>query len=154
MEAVPTVFVLLALHFRDPSLFGASYPFDVHTYYACRNYNFLGIPKSIMFITTFSISVFSGAFGMAKFLKLGPCQIVPSQNMHCGFFSVMMSMAAALVSKGCVLAFSLAYKGRSYETFTYPTICLIWISSCILPQFILVSIKIIPYFSNINDISF
>ena len=101
--------------------------------------NFLGIPRKINFWTTFSISVFSGSFGMAKFLKLGPCQIVPSQDMHCGFFFVMMSMATALVSKGCALAFSLFQMGTDF--FTYPTICLIWISSCILPQFILVSIQ-------------
>ena len=128
VEAVPTVLILLALAFKEQRLFLGS------------ETNFLGIRKTAMFITTFSISVFSGAFGMAKFLKLGPCQIVPSQAMHCGFFHVFMSMAAALIAKGCVLAFSLADKGP-YETFSYPTICLIWISSCILPQLILVSIK-------------
>ena len=133
MEAVPTVLILLALLLRNDELFLGNGSSD--------DFNFLGIHKSIMFWTTFSISVFSGSFGMAKFLKLGPCQIVPSQNMHCGFFSVMMSMAAALVSKGCVLAISLSDKSI-YETFTYPVTCLIWISSCILPQFILVSIEI------------
>ena len=132
MEAVPTVLILLALYVRESSLFTGTGPDDR---------NFLGIHKVAMFITTFSISVFSGSFGMAKFLKLGPCQIVPSQNMHCGFFSVMMSIAAALVSKGCVLAFSLATINGPFKLFTYPTICLIWISSCILPQFILVSIQ-------------
>ena len=128
MEAVPTVLILLALLFRDATLFIG------------HQTNFLGIPKTAMFWTTFSISMISGSLGMAKFLKLGPCQIVPSQDMHCGFFFVMMSMAFALVSKGCVLAFSLADK-HEYETFTYPITCLIWISSCILPQFILVSIQ-------------
>ena len=132
VEAVPTVLILLALLLKKNDLFLGNGSSD--------DFNFLGIHKAIMFITTFSISVFSGSFGMAKFLKLGPCQIVPSQNMHFGFFSVMMSMAAALVSKGCVLAFSLADK-YSRETFTYPITCLIWISSCILPQFILVSIQ-------------
>ena len=133
MEAVPTVLILLALLLRNDELFLGNGSSD--------DFNFLGIHKSIMFWTTFSISVFSGSFGMAKFLKLGPCQIVPSQNIDCGFFSVMMSMAAALVSKGCVLAFSLATTDSSRQFFTYPTICLIWISSCILPQFILVSIQ-------------
>ena len=135
MEAVPTVLILLALYVRESSLFFGTGPDDR---------NFLGIHKVDMFITTFSISVFSGSFGMAKFLKLGPCQIVPSQDMHCGFAFVMMSMAAALVSKGCVLAFSLNTADTPYETFTYPITCLIWISSCILPQFILVSIEINP----------
>ena len=141
MEAVPTVLILMALVVRDPGVFQGTQT------------NFLGISKTAMFWTTYSLSIFSGSFGMAKFLKLGPCQIVPSQDIHCGFFFVMMSMAAALVSKGCVLAFSLFEKGPN-ETFTYPTVCLIWISSCILPQFILVSIETNPKFSNINDISF
>ena len=123
VEAVPTVLILLALAFRNPDLFIG------------KEENFLGIRKTDMFITTFSISVFSGSFGMAKFLKLGPCQIVPSQDMHCGFFFVFMTMATTLVSKGCVLAFSLTWD--SNPTYEYSTICLIWISSCILPQFIL-----------------
>ena len=144
MEAVPTVLILLALYTRNRFLFMGD------------ETNFIGIPKTAMFWTTFSISVFSGSFGMAKFLKLGPCQIVPSQNMHCGFFFVMMSMAAALVSKGCVLVFSLATSepGGPYKFFTYPTICLIWISSCILPQVILVSIETNPKSTNINDTYF
>ena len=131
MEAVPTVLILMALVVRDPGVFQGTQT------------NFLGISKTAMFWTTYSLSIFSGSFGMAKFLKLGPCQIVPLQNMHCGFFFVMMSMATALVSKGLVLANSLVDK-FDYETYEYPTICLIWISSCILPQFILVSIETNP----------
>ena len=130
MEAVPTVLILLTLAFKEA----------FNSLYLGHQTNFLGISKGVMFFATISISVFSGSFGMAKFLKLGPCQIVPSQDMHCGFFFVMMSMATALVSKGCVLAFSL-FKKYSKETYDYPTTCLIWISSCILPQFILVSIQ-------------
>merc|ERR1712051_362479 len=53
-----------------------------------------------------------------------------------------MSMGTALVSKGCVLAFSLAGK-YAHEDLTYPTTCLIWISSCILPQFILAMVVFI-----------
>merc|ERR1719490_548420 len=101
----------MTLAFRNQEVFGLEVP----GFY--RDESFLpGITKGAMTLTTFCISVFTGSFGMAKFLKLGPCQIVPSQNMHCGFFSVMMSMATALVSKGCVLAFSLANK-EEYETF-------------------------------------
>merc|ERR1740122_110477 len=52
-------------------------------------------------------------------------------------------MVTALVSKGCVLAFSLAEKEQKYQTFTYPITCLSWISSCILPQFILAMVVFI-----------
>ena len=133
MEAVPTVLILLALLLRNEELFLVSGP----------ETNFLGIDKGIMFLTTFSISVFSGAFGMAKFLKLGPCQIVPSQAMHCGFFSVMISMAAGLVSKGGVLAFILPKEDRSDGT-NYATTIWFWICICIVPQLMLVSIETNP----------
>ena len=126
----------MTLAFRNQEVFGLDNPG------LYMDESFLpGITKGVMTLTTFCISVFTGSFGMAKFLKLGPCQIVPSQDMHCGFTFVMMSMAAAFVSKGCVLAFSLSTADSPYKVFTYPTICLIWISSCILPQFILVSIQ-------------
>merc|ERR1719400_157867 len=52
-------------------------------------------------------------------------------------------MATALVAKGCVLAFSLADKGPNSKSFDYPIVCLIWISSCILPQFILAMVVFI-----------
>ena len=123
MEAVPTVLILLALALRNQDLFFGN------------EENFLGISKTRMTVTTFSISVFSGSFGMAKFVKHGPCRIVPSQNLHCGFFLIVMSIATTLVGKGSVFAFSLFNK-RQYD-FT-PT-CLIWMFSCILPQFVLVS---------------
>ena len=130
----------MTLAFRNYEIFGL----DERGFFVDESF-LPGITKGAMTITTFCISVFTGSFGMAKFLKLGPCQIVPSQDMHCGFFFVFMSMATALVSKGCVLAFSLVNRPGKYETFTYTITCLIWISSCILPQFILVSIKTNPY---------
>ena len=132
LEAVPTVLILLALVVRNPFIFHST------------ETNFLRISKTAMFWTTFSISIFSGSFGMAKFLKLGPCQIVPSQNLHCGFFLVFITMATTLVSKCCVLVFSLGIK-ESEVNYDYPITCLIWISSCILPQFTLVSRKTSPY---------
>merc|ERR1740122_435304 len=46
-------------------------------------------------------------------------------------------MAAALVSKGCALAFSL------HGIFNYTTSVWIWISSCILPQVILAMVVFI-----------
>ena len=130
LESIPTVLILLACRFRNPSLFLGSQE------------NFLGIPKTTMFWTTFSISVISGSFGMAKFLKLGPCQIVPSQKLHVGFFFLFITMGTTLVAKGWVLGSSLFYVVReSSETYDYVTAIMNWISICILPQFMLVSRK-------------
>ena len=122
LEAVPTTFILLAIYFRDRYIFGGS------------ERNFLGIQKWLMFWITFGISVFSGSLGMAKFLKLGPCKIVPSDKFHCGFVLVIFSIATSMVGKGLVLASSLSGEYRDYLI-----IVLIWICSCILPQLIFVS---------------
>ena len=146
LEAVPTVLILLACRFRNPDLFFGPW----------SQTNFLGIPKTIMFWTTFSISVISGSFGMAKFLKLGPCQIVPSQDLHCGFFCLFISMGTTLVAKGWVLASPLAaLKFSETQGYEYATIILNWTLSCVLPQFILVSRKTNRYSPTLfNDISF
>ena len=121
LEAIPTIHILLAIHMRNKEVFNVN------------ELNYLGISKMDMFWMTLFLSVFSGSLGMAKFLKLGPCQIVPSDKWHCGFFLVFISIAPTLVGKGLVLAFSLL----NNESF-YVTICLIWIGTWILPQFLLV----------------
>ena len=121
LEAIPTIHILLAIYMRNKEVF------DVN------ELNSLGISKMDMFWMTLFLSVFSGSLGMAKFLKLGPCQIVPSDKWHGGFFLVFISIAPTLVGKGLVLAFSLL----NNESF-YVSICLIWIGTCILPQFLLV----------------
>jgi len=145
VEAIPTVLLLLAMKFRYSDLFFGN------------EKNFLGIPKTIMFWTSVSISVFSGSLGMAKFLKLGPCQIVPSQKIHCGFFFVFITMGTTLVAKGYVFAFSLNPTGdwrsleyninetvEAYDYNThYTTTIFIWISSSVLPQFILAMVVFI-----------
>ena len=99
-----------------------------------------------MYWTSFFISVISGSFGMAKFLKLGPCQIVPSQKLHVGFFFLFITMGTTLIAKGWVLGSSLFYVvGESSETYDYTTTILSWILICVLPQFMLVSRKTNPY---------
>ena len=137
IEAVPTVLILLVLVLKNNDTFLGT------------ELNFLGIEKQTMFFITFSISVFAGSFGIAKFLKLGPCQIVPSQDLHCGFFFVFITMGTTLIAKGCVLSFSLS-PSLALQTYGFSTTCLIWFCSCVLPQFILVSKKNKAMFSNIN----
>ena len=127
LEAVPTIHILLGIFMRGPHVFGGLE----------HEKNFLGIQKKTMFLTTFGLSVFSGSLGMAKFLKFGPCQIVPSQKYHFGFFLVFMSIASTLIGKGCVLAFVFVVRGGRRN---YVNKCIIWMCSCLLPQLVFVSI--------------
>ena len=124
MEAVPQVHILVAIYFRnknfiinptDPSPLGF-------------------INQQDLFFITLAISVFSGSFGIAKFLKIGPCKILPSDKLHFGFALVFLSIATTLCAKACVLA--LVIKNR---VDSFVPICFIWICTCVLPQLIFVS---------------
>ena len=114
----------MAIYFRDYRIFGHA-----------NEYNFIGIPKFTMFWITLSISVFSGSLGMAKFLKLGPCQIVPTEEWNFGFFLVFFSIATTLVGKSLVLAFTIGDAKNN----DYIIRCVNWVCSCLLPQLLLVS---------------
>ena len=130
LEAVPTTFILVTIFVRNLDTDGNLFSQD--------EYNFLGINKFSMFGITLFISIFSGSFGMAKFLKLGPCQIVQSDKIHCGFIMVILSIATTLFSKALVLACSLLIVNKTLREF-YLILCVIWICSCILPQLLFVS---------------
>ena len=126
LEAVPNVYILLTLYMRNRFAF-----IEGNT-----NFYIFDIDNFSMFWTTFNISVFSASMGISKFLKVGPCQIVPSDKWHLGIFLVFISVVAMLISKGFVLAGAYAEENADfYLIFT------IWFCCCILPNFIYVSIK-------------
>jgi len=131
IEAVPTVFILLAIFFRDGRIF----------YTSLSDLGIFGIPKIIIFWTTFGLSVFSASMGISKFIKIGPCQILPSDKWHCGFFLVFLNVFLTLCAKGCVLAISLSpfslAAAQHLNRRTFITIFIIWLSTCILPNLIL-----------------
>ena len=63
------------------------------------------------FIVTLTTSLFSTAFGISKFLKSGPCQLVPNEGClggfgTLGFILLFFSVAFSLTSKGILLAIS------------------------------------------------
>ena len=125
MEAVPQVHILVAIYFRNKN-------FIVNP---LEPSPLVFISQQNLFFVTLAISVFSGSFGIAKFLKLGPCKIVPSDKLHFGFVLVFLSIAATLCAKACVLALAINNRDDSFAP-----ICAIWISTCVLPQLIFVSI--------------
>jgi hypothetical protein len=120
IEAVPQVHILLYL-------WGSGY--------------FGGMPSDQFFVT-FSLSVVSASLGIAKFLKLGPCRLVPGDGPLGGycrpsFLLLVLNIAAWLVCKGVLLGLGMGKLRRG------PTnnIALIWVAIFLLPQLALVSIK-------------
>ena len=91
-------------------------------------------PRAPLAIATFSLSVFSAAFGITKFFSVGPCRLIPYDKINLGFFLMMLNVASCLVGKGFLLA--LDSGGRS---FAYAIG--IWISLSIVPQVLFVSIR-------------
>ena len=91
MEALPQLFVQLTI---------LSLSFD-------KNSGAYGIinPYAPIFLATFSISVLSLTLGVAKFLKNGPCQLVPRDFYGCGFFSAMLITFICLLTKGAFYIF-------------------------------------------------
>ena len=78
----------------------------------------------ILFWTTFSLSVFSATFGIAKFLKVGPCCLVSSHGPlgglgSIGFLTLMLNIASTLLLKGILLVLSGFYSdpNMQYNTF-------------------------------------
>ena len=72
----------------------------------------------VLFWTTFSLSVFSATFGIAKFLKVGPCRLVSSHGPlggigSIGFLTLMLNIASTLVLKGNMLAESRSYPDQN-----------------------------------------
>ena len=63
------------------------------------------------FIVTLATSIFSTAFGISKFLKSGPCRLVPNEGClggygTLGFILLFLSVTSNLASKGILLGIS------------------------------------------------
>merc|ERR1719400_1158261 len=54
-------------------------------------------PEAPLAIATFSLSVFSAAFGITKFFSVGPCRLIPYDKINLGFFLMMLNVASCLV---------------------------------------------------------
>ena len=97
------------------------------------------VPASVL--VTFALSIFSGGFGIAKFMKTGPCKIVPCTSgfldgfVSLGFPAVVFSVIATFVGKGLLLP-AIAYGGPKGLIFSKVAM---WMALNLLPQFIYVS---------------
>ena len=105
-----------------------------------------------LFITTFATSVLTATLGIAKFLKTGPCRLLPDQGPLGGhgtlpFFMLMLNIFSIIINKGFILPAigwgipntedSMIFQDRPL---TQNPIALVgvWLAICYLPQLIYV----------------
>ena len=104
------------------------------------NYGATVDPGSDLAIATFSLSVFSAAFGITKFFSVGPSRLIPYDKINLGFFLTVLNVASCLVGKGMLLAFSRTgpgkRKGHGYSIG-------LWVLFSIVPQMVFVSTYLI-----------
>ena len=117
MESIPQIHVLICLLVSNSNTISGSVPF------------------------TLALSIFSGGFGIAKFMKTGPCKMVPSTSgflygfVSLGFPAMVFSVIATFVGKGLLLP-AIAYGGPKGLIFSKVAM---WMALNLLPQFIYVS---------------
>ena len=117
LESVPQVHIILMVTI---GAYGATVdPFD---------------PQAI---ATFSLSVFSAAFGITKLFSVGPCRLIAYDKINLGFFMMMLNVACCLVGKGGLLAFATNKPGVKLG---YAYSIGLWILLSIVPQMVFVSI--------------
>ena len=122
LEAVPQIHCLLVLLVLDDSAANGANP--------------------ILFIVTFYSSILTASLGIAKFLKIGPCRLVPDHgpvggHATLGFFLLMVNIASTIVSKVTILPSIGTDSKRLFQS--KPTAIGAWIAICYIPQLLYVS---------------
>ena len=116
MESIPQIHILMCLIVSDNSF----------------------ISDYVAF--TIIISALSGGFGIAKFLKTGPCKIIPSSSgfldgfVSLGFPAVVLSAIATLLGKGLMLP--VVVEGTKGIIFAN---VVMWMGFNLIPQMVYVS---------------
>ena len=135
VESIPQVHILLVILMASLGGPGKS-----------SNYN-NGVfdPRSGLFLPTFLTSIFSATFGMSKFLKVGPCPIVPRTSYGLVFMLSFLSIICGLAGKGMLLAIAVDIESSpDSESYDRNVGMAIWICTCVLLPMIIVS----TYLSN------
>ena len=123
LEAIPQTHILLCLAGQNESLIKGK--------------------DSTQFWLTLATSSMSAAFAISKFLKTGPCRLVPDVGRLGGFFErgficLLVNVALTILIKGANLTAGLRYsQGSKNEGDKW--IGIYWILLNILPQLIYVS---------------
>ena len=126
LESIPQTHILLCLAGQNPTLIIGK--------------------DSAKFMVTFATSFLSASFALSKFLKTGPCRLVPDVGRLGGFFErgficLLVNVALTILIKGANLTAGLqgskSYDDRQNSEKKW--IGIYWILLNILPQLIYVS---------------
>ena len=99
LEAIPQTHILMIMFLEIPGIFtGTSYQ------------------TTYLFFASFISSVFCATLGIAKFLKVGPCPLVPDEgflggHMNMGYILLFINIGSTILGKG----FTLAAMGVAYD---------------------------------------
>ena len=106
-----------------------------------------------LYIATFISSVLTATFGIAKFLKIGPCRLVPDEGLLGGHANISFPLLMLNIfihnysrAKGFLLtSMNTGLSGDEFDLYKAKDAVKVWILICFVPQFIYVS------FQNIYD---
>ena len=118
LESIPQTHILLCLAGQNPTLIIGK--------------------DSTLFVVTFATSFLSAAFALSKFLKTGPCRLVPDVGRLGGFFErgficLLVNVALTIFIKGAILYAGLQFSQKSGNE-EAKWISIYWILLNILPQ--------------------
>ena len=139
LEALPQVVILLTLSILD---------WDI----------VIDGSEDLFFLTFFS-SIFTASFGITKFLKIGPCRLIPEEGLGGGYFQIgfivtFFNVTAMILSKAFMFVamadladlasltedkykVEIFWDGNHYNDLK---MIITWITVCFLPNLILVSV--------------
>ena len=133
LESIPQTHILLCLAGQNPTLIIGK--------------------DSTQFVVTFATSFLSASFALSKFLKTGPCRLVPDVGrlgglFERGFICLLVNVALTILIKGANLTASLLYSLSTPEYYSGASrssrsqvkwISIYWVLLNMLPQIIYVS---------------
>ena len=101
-------------------------------------------PYSRQTILTLSSSLFSATYGMSKFLRTGPCRLVPYGKFKLGFFLLMLNIACMLGGKAFIITLHNWVRITDDESLGVTNsdglqLIIRWILASIVPQMLFVS---------------
>ena len=136
MEAVPQMIILFVLFGMERELV-------------------LGLNPNLFYATLLS-SLVTASLGIAKFLKTGPCRLVPDQgplggHATLGFLLLILNITSTIVSKGLML------NPRGINTSIFKNrqkYVAVWLAVCYLPQLTYVRKISTKLSSNLKYMSF
>ena len=137
LEAIPQTLILISIFFkvRQPQQRSYSSGKMLDESYLIYGKEWYQIVQAYITITS---SLFSGATGVANFLRLGPFTLIPNDMFSRGNILLIMNVGTVLVIKGTTVALVMLSVSNGVYL---PSVCF-WLLFNVFPQLVLVSVHI------------